>query len=198
MPRPTPVDWKALKEKHKRPAPSKPRSQALPQRQLFPIPTAFDAEKEARAVLSHLRQQTRNVSADKRRSLAFGALRTISPFIFEYVVILSFRELGYKTEDPAFKNDGGIDGKIIDHDGATILLQTKRYGQGEVKYLPKHLRDFIRVVEHQKEQGKAIGGFFLHCGRTGLDAQLIAAATDGLVTLFSGDTLLDLLLHTTS
>lgn len=199
MPRPTSLDWKALKDKHKRPALSAARSQtAQPQRQLYPIPASLlEAEKEARLVLSNLRQQTRNISADKRRSLAFGALRTISPFTFEYVVILCFRELGYKTINPTFKNDGGIDGKIIDHDDSTILLQTKRYGQGEARYLVKHLRDFIAVVKEHRAQRQAIGGFFLHTGRTGYDGRAIVEATDGLVTLFSGDILLDLLLHTT-
>ncbi|MEM9804035.1 MAG: restriction endonuclease [Cyanobacteria bacterium P01_D01_bin.56] len=199
MPRPNSLDWKALKDKHQYPALSRTRSKAArPQRQLFPIPTAVEAERDARAVLSNLRQQVHNVTADQRRSLAFGALRTISPFTFEYAVILCFRELGYKTGDPTFKNDGGIDGKIIDHDGATILLQTKRYGPGESRYLVKHLRDYITVVERYTAQGDAIGGFFLHSGRTGLDARLLADATDGLVTLFSGDILLDLLLHTAS
>ncbi|MEM9093020.1 MAG: restriction endonuclease [Cyanobacteria bacterium P01_F01_bin.53] len=137
MPKPSSVDFRALKERHQRPAlPHGQRSQRGASRQLFPIPTAEEAEESARYVLASLRQSVIGKTADQQRQFVFGALRTISPFSFEQIIINCFAEMGFQTEAPQFKHDGGIDGAIY-YEGAKILLQTKRYGSGESRYLSK-------------------------------------------------------------
>lgn len=195
MPQPICTDFKALNERLA--LPGHRGAQRRQPKQLFPIPKAKDAQESAQYVLQTLRAKSAAMTADQRRSYMFGTLRHISPFTLEQMIVQCFEDMGYQTIAPQFEKDGGIDGAVVDHDGAKILLQTKRYSGGEARYLVKHLRDFIAVVAQHKAQQQAVGGFFLHTGKTGLDAHGVVAATRGLVTLFSGDTLLDLLLRPT-
>ena len=115
---------------------------------------------------------------------ALGILRKMNPYAFEELLLTCCHKQGWEIErNFRYTGDGGIDGRL------TIalklyLIQAKRY-QGYIN--PKHIHDFHRVI-----QGKeAVGGFFIHTGRTSLSKELLR---EYRITLLSGQRLVDFVL----
>lgn len=90
-------------------------------------------------------------------------LRKIDPFVFEELILYSFKKMGCKVYyNKRYTGDGGIDGKVK-IDGRIWLIQDKRY-TGYINN--EHLQKFneLCVNRHQK-------GLFIHTGKTGAGVQ---------------------------
>lgn len=98
---------------------------------------------------------------ERSPSEVFGLLRSVDFFVFEEVLLLCFKQHGFRIKrNHAYTGDGGIDGTFYDANGNKFLIQAKRYKNA---INPKHVSDFGDVVEREG----AAGGFFIHTGRTG-------------------------------
>lgn len=90
---------------------------------------------------------------------AIGYLRSVDPFVFEELVLLSFRKAGYRIRrNRQYTGDGGLDGRMS-KDGRRWLLQMKRYS-GHID--AADVRAFAGLC---REHGAC--GAFVHTGRTG-------------------------------
>ena len=88
-----------------------------------------------------------------------GYLRSVDPFVFEELVLLSFRKAGYRIRrNRRYTGDGGIDGRMS-KGSRRWLLQMKRYG-GHID--AADVRAFAGLC---REHGAC--GAFVHTGRTG-------------------------------
>lgn len=88
-----------------------------------------------------------------------GYLRSVDPFVFEELVLLSFRKAGYHIQrNKRYTGDGGLDGRMS-KDGRRWLLQMKRYS-GHID--AADVRAFAGLC---REHGAC--GAFVHTGRTG-------------------------------
>lgn len=88
-------------------------------------------------------------------------LRKVDPFVFEELILLGFKQKGYKVKrNEAYTGDGGIDGTIFDKQGRKILIQAKRY---QSSITPSHVQEFAKVIQREN----AYRGYFVHTGRTG-------------------------------
>ena len=135
--------------------------------------------RRAELVLKRLR------SVEVQLPKALGILRKMNPYAFEELLLTCCHEQGWKIErNFKYTGDGGLDGRV------TIalklyLIQAKRY-RGYIN--PKHIRDFHRVIERDK----AVGGFFIHTGKTGeMSKELLR---EYRITLLSGQRLVDFVL----
>lgn len=91
----------------------------------------------------------------------FAYLRKIDPFVFEELLLLSFKARGCKVvHNSTYTGDGGIDGTAILPDGSCWIIQAKRYSQ---HISLEHVKQLAVLVEQQKRQG----GIFIHTGKTG-------------------------------
>jgi restriction system protein len=87
-------------------------------------------------------------------------LRKIDPFVFEELLLESFKNNNYKIKrNKRYTGDGGIDGRVI-KDNKLYLVQAKRYSSS---INPKHIEEFSIAINNHK----AHGGFFIHTGRAG-------------------------------
>lgn len=140
--------------------------------------------KEAKSVINKLRK--RQLSESEKLPVVLGTLRKIDPFVFEELVLTCCQEKGWRIiRNKRYTGDGGIDGKVI-IDKQLFLIQVKRYSN---HINPQHLRDFQRVITQQG----AIGGLFLHTGKTGRLSK--AVVKDSTVLIVSGRKLVDFVLE---
>lgn len=135
-------------------------------------------QKKAKQLLLKLQQQAHTPSR------VFVILRHTDFFIFEEILLLCFKQRGFKIQrNVAYTGDGGVDGAFFDRFGHQFLIQAKRY-QDTIN--PHHISEFAEVIQ----QHRAAGGFFIHTGRTGpLSYQNLTPS----VRLISGEKLLKLL-----
>lgn len=116
----------------------------------------------------------------------FGLLRHTNPYVFEELLLLCFKEAGFKvTLNRRYSNDGGIDGTLHDAQGRKIVVQAKRYRQA---INPAHVKDFAQtIIRHGAHRG-----IFIHTGRTGLKSYQHRTLT---IDLVSGKRLWQLIRH---
>ena len=116
----------------------------------------------------------------------FAYLRKVDPFIFEEIVLNSFKQMGYKIKrNKKYTGDGGIDGAVVHPDGSRILLQAKRYSS----YInPRHVDDFSKIISKRK----AHKGLFVHTGKSSSAARY--RFFDSNVEIIGGQKLLDLII----
>lgn len=92
--------------------------------------------------------------------MVLGILRRMNPYAFEELVLTCCEEQGWQIQrNFRYSADGGVDGRVVIA-GRLYLIQAKRYA-GPIK--PEHIRDFHKGIY----QEKAVGGFFIHSGKTG-------------------------------
>ena len=135
--------------------------------------------QRAELVLKRLR------SGEVQLPKALGILRKMNPYAFEELLLTCCHEQGWKIErNFRYTGDGGIDGRVT-ITGKLYLIQAKRY-RGYIN--PKHILDFHRVIQRDK----AVGGFFIHTGKTGeMSKELLR---EYRITLLSGQKLVDFVL----
>jgi restriction system protein len=108
----------------------------------------------AELVLEQLR------SSEVQLQKALGILRKMNPYAFEELLLTCCQDQSWEIErNFKYSGDGGIDGRLTIA-GRLYLIQAKRY-RGYIS--PKHIRDFYQVIQGEK----AMGGFFIHTGKTG-------------------------------
>lgn len=139
-------------------------------------------------------QHERNVSKSKRilfkirewdlpRMLSY--LRKIDPYVFEELILTSFNEQGHRIKRNArYSGDGGLDGKVYIR-GNLYLIQAKRY----ISFInTNHVQEFAELISTNKD---AVGGFFIHTGRTPTEAKRVLKSYQNII-LVSGQKLVDL------
>lgn len=96
----------------------------------------------------------------------FSYLRKIDPFVFEELILLTFKKYGFRIKrNKRYTHDGGIDGKIKKN-GEMFLIQAKRYS---ANINIEHIKDFIKVCRYYK-----VRGYFIHTGKTGREIRELA------------------------
>jgi restriction system protein len=115
-----------------------------------------------------------------------GYLRKIDPFVFEELLLYSFHLNGAKViRNKRYTNDGGIDGKVMDHKGNS-LIQAKRYSS---HIDLSHVKEFNILIE---ESNWANHGYFIHTGRTGKGVYETLKGSN--ITLISGKKLVNFII----
>lgn len=133
--------------------------------------------RKARRVRRRLRKD--GMTAAQRMAY----LRKIDPYVFEELVLLSFRDAGYAiTRNRRYSGDGGLDGKIR-KGGTRWFVQCKRYG-GYI--CARHVDAFSALCERT-----GVRGVFVHTGKTG-GASKDVVRQDKSINIISGDRLLRL------
>lgn len=108
----------------------------------------------------------------------FSYLRKIDPFVFEELILLTFRKYGFRIRrNRRYTHDGGIDGRVWRR-GERFLVQAKRYS-GNINI--EHVRSFIEVCRSYKARG-----YFIHTGRTGKEIKELARANPQ-IRILSGE-----------
>ena len=115
-------------------------------------------------------------------------LRKIDPFVFEELLLYSFKEKGAKIiRNDKYTGDGGIDGRVVNSKGKS-LIQAKRYGP----YINlAHVKEFGELI---KSDRKANHGYFIHTGKTGKGVYEILKTENYNITIISGSKLIDLVI----
>ncbi|QKX07725.1 restriction endonuclease (plasmid) [Aquimarina sp. TRL1] len=112
-------------------------------------------------------------------------LRKIDPFVFEELLLTSFKTKGYKIKrNKKYTGDGGIDGIIYDSNKNKIIIQAKRYS-GYVNL--QDLYEFNNLVY----SNKAYKGYFVHTGKTGKKAHKHFKNSN--IEIISGSSLINLI-----
>lgn len=89
----------------------------------------------------------------------FSYLRKIDPFVFEELILLTFKKYGFRIKrNKRYTHDSGIDGRVKKN-GEKFLVQAKRYS-GNINI--EHVKDFIKTCRCYK-----VRGYFIHTGKTG-------------------------------
>ena len=117
-------------------------------------------------------------------------LRKIDPFVFEELLLYTFKKRGYKIyRNRRYTGDGGIDGKVR-IDGKIFFIQAKRYHQ----YINlQHVIDFNNLCcKYHKF------GFFMHTGKTGEASRKIENSNCSNIQIVSGQTLINFLKYKVS
>lgn len=95
----------------------------------------------------------------------FSYLRKIDPFVFEELILLTFRKYGFRIKrNKRYTHDGGIDGRVKKN-GEKFLVQAKRYS-GNIN--PEHVNDFIKTCRCYR-----VRGYFIHTGKTSFEIKEI-------------------------
>lgn len=111
-------------------------------------------------------------------------LRKIDPFVFEELLLESFKDKGFEIiRNKRYTGDGGIDGQVI-KDEKLYLVQAKRYSSA---INPSHVQEFAEVIKKRN----AFGGFFVHTGRTGKTSYEKLPGQN--IEIISGDRLIKLI-----
>lgn len=111
-------------------------------------------------------------------------LRKIDPFVFEELILFSFKKLGCKIyHNRRYTGDGGIDGKVK-IGNKIYLIQDKRY----TNYINNnHLMSFNDVCFKNNSPG-----FFVHTGKTGQGVSFLKQQYPN-ITIISGKNLISLI-----
>lgn len=118
-------------------------------------------------------------------SAILSYLRKIDPFVFEELLLYTFKKRGYKIyRNKRYTGDGGIDGKVR-IDGYVYYIQAKRY-QSYINY--EHVVDFNNLCKRFNKKG-----FFIHTGKTGEASIKIAKCNNSNIQIISGQMLTDFL-----
>ena len=116
----------------------------------------------------------------------FAYIKTIDPFVFEELLLLTFKSRGFKViRNKRYTGDGGIDGIIILPSKQRIALQAKRY-QNHINV--QHIKDFAAILKNHN----CNAGYFIHCGKSGPS---VYAQMPKNITLISGANLHRLLVE---
>lgn len=104
---------------------------------------------------------------------------------FEELLLTCCEEQGWQIQrNFRYSSDGGVDGRVL-ITGKLYLIQAKRY-RGHIK--SEHIRDFYKAIQ----QERAVGGFFIHTGKTGLLSKQLLEEYE--ITLISGQRLVNFVL----
>ena len=121
----------------------------------------------------------------KYDSAILSYLRKIDPFVFEELLLYTFKKYGYKIyRNKRYTGDGGIDGKVR-IDGYVYYIQAKRY-QNYINY--QHVKDFNYLCRRFNKKG-----LFIHTGKTGEASVKIAKCDNSNIQIISGQKLIDFL-----
>ena len=115
-------------------------------------------------------------------------LRNLDPFVFEELILYSFKKKKIKVvRNKRYTGDGGIDGKIV-LNGKTILIQAKRYSDW---INSEHIVEFASVCRRLNTTG-----LFIHTGKTGELSKSLFLKYQDCITCISGNKLFDLFIRT--
>ena len=141
----------------------------------------------AKLELQELRAAAFAAESDDVLKIVIGTLRRTKPFVFEELLLHCFKEQGYQVvRNERYTGDNGIDGRLY-KDGKLYFVQAKRYS-GLIQ--AAHVHEFEAVIE---EFG-AVGGFFVHSGRTGHKSRGVFRQAGSKIILISGMGMVDLVL----
>ena len=141
----------------------------------------------ARQQLEQLRAYTFAAEPEDVLKIVIGTLRRTKPFVFEELLLHCFKEQGYQVvRNERYTGDDGIDGRLY-KDGKLYFVQAKRYS-GLIQ--AAHVYRFEAVIQ---EYG-AVGGFFVHTGRTGDRSKGVLRQAGSKIVLVSGMGVVDLIL----
>lgn len=136
--------------------------------------------RKARRIMHRLRRK----AFDYPQTISY--LRKIDPYVFEELVLLSFRKAGYKViRNRRYSGDGGIDGRMK-KDGVWWYVQCKRY-KGYI--CARHVDEFSAMCQEGRRRG-----VFVHTGRTGGASREMFAYDDD-IEVVSGARLCRLILR---
>jgi restriction system protein len=137
--------------------------------------------RKASVILVKIRQ----FQEPHRRARIISYLRKVSPYVMEEMVLTAFESVGLRIRrSRRYSGDGGADGRVY-RNNRSYLVQTKRY-RGHIDV--QDVRDFEQTIAREN----AVGGFFVHTGRTGRASW--ACINRSRIRILSGDRLLSLLL----
>lgn len=121
-----------------------------------------------------------NEIKNKDKGWLFSYLRKIDPFVFEELILYTFKVKGYKIiRNKRYTGDGGIDGKVIINN-KLYFIQAKRYSN----YInPRHVENFAKICTENN-----VNGFFIHSGKTGEETKKIIKQYKN-ITIISGNRL---------
>jgi len=126
----------------------------------------YSDHENIRTKTSHVENVTNSKSilrkiAPMQEKAIFNYLRGLDPYYFEEIILTGFEFQGFQVvRNSSYSGDGGIDGKVI-FNSKVYVVQSKKYGYK--KYInPIHVEEFSNVAKNYD------GGFFVHCGKTGL------------------------------
>ena len=186
-------EWDRLRQPESSAAPVQTQQTATAVRKL-PLPEYHWLKKnhrlniqKARQELERLREYVLTVEQENVLKVVIGTLRRTKPFVFEELLLHCFKEQGYQVmRNERYTGDDGIDGRII-RDGKLHFVQVKRYS-GLIQ--AAHVQEFESVIQ---EFG-AVGGFFVHTGRTGNKSRGVFRQPDSKIVLVSGMGVVNLVL----
>jgi restriction system protein len=125
-------------------------------------------------------------SGEYKNQQILSYLRKIDPYVFEELILSAFALKGFKIiRNKSYSDDGGLDGMILNNDDV-FLIQAKRY-TNLIK--TSHIKDFQVLIS----QKNAIGGYFIHTGRT--YGQCLTAFKNSTIEIISGQKLIDLIIN---
>lgn len=128
--------------------------------------------KKALKIISLIRQKEFKEHPER----LFAYIRKIDPFVFEELLLLSFKARGIKIQhNKRYTGDGGIDG-IIFLENKRYAIQAKRYTQ---HINASHSNHFKQAIS----SNRCSGGFFIHTGKSG---QGVYQNLDSSIYLISG------------
>ncbi len=111
-------------------------------------------------------------------SAILNYLKKIDPFVFEELILYTFKKRGYKSyRNKRYTGDGGIDGKVKINN-QIYLIQAKRY-QNYINY--QHVVEFNDLCISQRKEG-----FFIHTGKTGA----VSKTVNSNIQIISGNYLI--------
>ena len=119
---------------------------------------------------------------NENKGWLFSYLRKIDPFVFEELILHTFKMKGFKIKrNKKYTGDGGIDGKVV-IDNQLYLIQAKRYSNF---INPRHIENFASLCKSYNTKG-----FFIHTGKTGPESRNITKQFKN-IEIISGSKLFD-------
>jgi restriction system protein len=150
----------------------------------YSLPEPEVCQERARYVLSYIRSKAQSLPENQQLSFVLGELRRVNPFVLEDLYLHCCEDNGWPVIRPQYTEDGGIDGAFWMEE-SLFLVQSKRYKDF---IQPEHIGAFDTVIQNH---ASAIGGLFIHTGRTGIEAHYYLEKSEGRVMLLSGQDLVD-------
>jgi len=132
-------------------------------------------------------QEIQGATESETFARRIGYLRKIDPLVFEEWTLDAFAKIGWTVmRNERYSGDGGIDGKIYHKDHGWCGIQCKRYKDAIKR---EHVEKFAKDLQSNGFSH----GYFVHTGRTPSSVEKASP----MVTIVSGQKLVDLLLSTT-